>query len=45
MVQILFIIGCLLVPALNDWTTKCRTNEAGGANEAGGMNERGRGTE
>ena len=43
MVQILFIIGCLLVPALNDWAT--RTNEGDGANEAGGMNERGRGTE
>lgn len=26
MLQVLFIIGCLLVPAFNDWTEKCRKN-------------------
>ena len=26
MLQVLFIIGCLLVPAFNDWTEKCRNN-------------------
>lgn len=38
MIQILFIIGCLLVPAFSDWTARCRMNEAG-------RDERGRGTD
>ena len=27
MFQVLFIILCLLVPAFNDWTEKCRNND------------------
>lgn len=38
MIQIAFMIICLLIPAFNDWTTR-QTNEGEGANEAGRANE------
>lgn len=38
MIQIAFMIICLLIPRFNDWTM-AQTNEGDGANEAGRANE------